>query len=112
MRPERRWGLWAGAALGMVLAVHVALSLRAQGKEDRWAYVENQTNGSIALRYDEVVAGGFKASTGVHVYPGETKRLDTTVIQGEVCAWGAEEYKPAEKIGCRTLRPGDRWVIH
>lgn len=104
--------LWACVLLGLLLALGASSLLGAADRETRWAYVENQTNSTIALRFDEVVAGGHRATTGVRVYAGENKKLDATTIQGEVCAWGAQEYKPAEQIGCRTLRPGDHWVIH
>jgi hypothetical protein len=80
-------------------------------KETRWAYVENQTNDTLTLAYESTV-NGQKAKTQDPLYPGQVKRFDATIINGEVCVWRADELRPAEKLACRTLSPGDRWVIH
>jgi hypothetical protein len=111
MRSARGKACWGTAVLSLLLLLGVAMAAGSAAKETRWAYVENQTGDYIALRFTEVVPGGNKATTGIQVHPGETKRLDATAIDGEVCAWRAKELQPAEKIGCRTLRPGDRWVV-
>lgn len=86
-------------------------SLLAKDRETRWAYVENQTEEEFRLTYEET-ASGMKVKRQVPLWPGYTRRVDATLLQGEVCAWRLPEMKPAEKVACRTLRPGDHWVIH
>jgi len=112
MRASRKWTPWVSVILAAAFVLGAAVLVSAAGKETRWAYVENQTNSDIVVAYEEVTTNGNRAKTQIRVSPGETARFDTTVIQGEACAWGGKEYSPSEKIGCRTLRPGDHWVIH
>ncbi len=104
---------WMSALLMLALALGVTSGLAAGDRETRYAFVTNQTSDIVVLRYDEIISGN-KAKSAVQVYVGETKRLDTTKIEGEVCAWDAREgsLQPAQKIDCKRLQPGDRWVIH
>ena len=97
--------------LALMVALAVAWNLPAKDKETHWAYVENQTNDEFRLIYEET-ASGQKVKRQVPLYAGSTRRVDATALQGELCAWRLPEMKPAEKVGCRTLRPGDHWVIH
>lgn len=82
-----------------------------QAKDSRWAYVENQTSDTVTLAYEET-REGYRAKSRTPVYPGQVIRLDAATIEGEICAWRAYLAKPAEKVACRTLNPGDRWVIY
>lgn len=106
---RRRIAVAVGLALMVALAV--AWNLPAKDKETRWAYVENQTDNEFRLNYEEMVSGQkYKRQTPL--WPGWERRVDATALQSEVCAWRLPDNKPAEKVGCRTLRPGDHWVIH
>jgi hypothetical protein len=97
--------------LCLALAAGLFVGLSPAAKETRWAFVENQTNDTLTLAYEETI-NGQKAKSQVPLYSGQVRRLDTTSVKGEVCVWRADEYKPAEKLGCKTLSPGDHWVIH
>jgi hypothetical protein len=101
------------ALFALALLMGLAISPAASDRETRYAFVVNQTNETIVLAYDEMISGN-KARSQEQVYPGQTKRLDTTKVQGDVCAWDAREgsLEPAKKLDCRTLSPGDHWVIH
>jgi len=103
----------AGMALPVLLLVALMLGIAIQpaAKETRYARVENQTNDVIFVTYKEVVAGN-PAKVQIQLYPGESRRLDLTRVEGEVCAWGGKEYEPTKKIDCRSLTPGDTWTIH
>lgn len=111
MRPDTRNRLIAATLVGLAILLLPGLLLHGQGRDSRPATVENQTSDTIILTYQES-DGAYSSKNQVQLYPGERKRLNVSRIQGEVCAWGAKEYEPAEKIGCRTLRPGEYWVIH
>lgn len=111
MRSENRNRLVPRALFCLAVLILPALLLTAQERDSRPATVENQTSDVIILTYQES-DGAYSSKNQVQLYPGERKRLNVSRIQGEVCAWGAKEYRPAEKIGCRTLRPGEYWVIH
>jgi hypothetical protein len=104
---------WICMLLVLALVLGFASGLAAGEKETRYAFITNQTNDIVVLRYDEIISGN-KAKSAVQVYVGETKRLDTTKLDGEVCAWDAREgsLKPAQQIGCKRLQPGDHWVLH
>ena len=106
---KRRIAVAVGLALMVALAV--AWHLPAKAKETHWAYVENQTSDEFRLTYEETVSGQ-KVKRQVPLWPGYTRNVDASALQGEVCVWRLPEMKPAEKMGCRTLRPGDHWVIH
>lgn len=99
------------ACLALFALLLAGLQIGAANKQTRWAYVDNQTNDSLALAYDENIDGQTAKSRSV-VYAGQMIRLDTTKLTGEVCAWRTPDLKPAEKIACRTLRPGDHWVVY
>lgn len=104
---------WISTLVVLSLVLGFASGLAAGEKETRYAFITNQTADIVVLRYDEIVSGN-KAKSAVQIYVGETKRLDTTKLDGEVCAWDAREgsLQPAQKIDCKRLQPGDRWVIH
>jgi hypothetical protein len=99
--------------LVMALMLGFTSGLAAGTKETRYAFITNQTADIVVLRYDETVSGN-KAKSAIQIYVGETKRVDTTKIDGEVCAWDAREgsLQPAQQIGCKRLQPGDHWVLH
>jgi hypothetical protein len=99
------------SVFALMLASAGAWRLPAKESETRWAFVENQTSDEFRLTYEET-ADGQKAKRQVPLYPGYMRRVDATALLGEVCAWRVPEMKPAEKVGCRILKPGDRWVIH
>ena len=110
----KRWiSKWIPALLVLAFLLGLAVSPAAADQETRYAFVINQTNDILVLRYDEIISGN-KAMSAVQIYAGETKRLDATKIDGDVCAWDAREgsMEPAKKLECRRLSPGDRWVIH
>ncbi len=104
---------WLSVLLVLAMVLGFASGLAAGDKETRYAFITNQTADIVVLRYDEMISGN-KAKSAVQVYVGETKRIDTTKIDGDVCAWDAREgsLQPAKQIGCKRLQPGDRWVIH
>jgi len=101
------------ALLVLAFLMGLAVAPAAADQETRYAFVINQTNDIVVLRYDEIISGN-KAMSAVQLYVGETKRLDAAKIEGDVCAWDAREgsMEPAKKLECRRLSPGDRWVIH
>ncbi len=111
MKPTNRKWLVATILLCMAVLALPALVAYAQDGNSRPATVENQTSDVIMLTYQES-DGAYTSKNQVPLYPGERKNLNANRIQGEVCAWSAKEYQPTEKVGCRTLRPGDFWVIH
>jgi hypothetical protein len=92
-----------------ILAVLLAGVQVAAGDEDV-AIIENKGSEGIVLKYDEILAGN-PAETIRDVFPGEVLRVDPAKIDGEVCAYRAADLELPEKIGCRTLAAGDRWVI-
>jgi hypothetical protein len=104
---------WISMLLVLALLLGFTSGFAAGDKETKYAFITNQTNDIVVLRYDEIISGN-KAKSAVQIYVGETKRLDTTKVEGEVCAWDAREgsLQPAQKIDCKRLQPGDRWVIH
>ena len=113
MKKAKQWTRWIPVFLVLAMALGLAPGLSAGEKETRYAFITNQTDNIIVLAYDETISGN-KARSAVQVYVGETKRLDATKIDGEVCAWDSREgsLQPAQKIECRRLAPGDNWVIH
>lgn len=106
-----RMRIAVAVGLALMVALAVAWNLPASNKETRWAYVENQTDDEFRLTY-EVTVSGQKMKRQEPLWPGFTSKVDAAALQGEVCAWRLPELKPAEKVECRTLRPGDHWVIH
>jgi hypothetical protein len=113
METKRCFSRWIPALLILAFLLGLAVAPAAADQETRYAFVINQTSDILVLRYDETVSGN-KAMSAVQIYAGETKRLDTTKIVSDVCAWDAREgsLEPAKKMECRRLSPGDRWVIH
>ncbi len=103
--------IWLAALLVLAASLGSAIAPAASGAETRWALIVNQTNDTVIITYTEVVNGMVAKSQGP-VYAGGSKRLDTSSLQGEVCAWAGKEFEPSKKIGCRTLNPGDTWIIH
>jgi len=99
-------------AVVLLLAIGLAAvsGLSAQQGAARLAIVENQTGDGITLSYAETV-GGSASKSQVPLRQGQTIQLDPAKLQGEVCAWKMPPLKVAEKIGCRTLKAGDHWVI-
>ncbi len=95
----------------LLVALMLGMAIQPAAKETRYAKVENQTNDVIFVTYKEVVAGN-PAKVQIQLYPGEWRRLDMNMVEGEVCVWGGKEYEPTKKIGCRSLTPGDTWTIH
>jgi len=98
------------AVLLLAIGLSAVSGLSAQQGNARLAIVENQTGDGITLNYAETVSGTTSKSQ-VPLRQGQTIQLDPAKIQGEVCAWKMPALKVAEKIGCRTLKAGDHWVI-
>jgi hypothetical protein len=99
------------ALAAVVLFVGVATSVAADDDGPAWAYVENQRNEIVILQYSQVTSTASSTSI-LEVYPGRTQRFDVNKLDGDVCAAVEDDPNPAKSLGCRTLTPGQRWVIY
>jgi len=99
---------WILAAVGLMLGLLAGFPVLAgDGNE---ATIENRRDEIIVIKMTETL-GEMPAETIMEVQPGQTISYETSDVDGEVCAYRGDELEQPEKLGCRTLEPGETWVI-